>query len=436
MKNAAYLVDGEEFSLDELRRMADGFRSAPGDAPPGLLCGGKEPLLLARLLRCWEARIPFLVRPPDEPPARTAAFAAQLGFVHPGDAYLAGTSGSTGEPKCVAVTRENLRHFADWLMKRPLMGEGGTVFCPAPLSFDLSAAPLVLLQHGWRYATVSAGLTGDLPALFRVLRRSEPSLLVATPTFADLCLCDPDFHAALLPALRGAWFCGERLRPSTVRRLWARFPGLRIFNAYGPTEACCAVCQTEITPEMDGWELLPAGDVRDAAAEIALRPPDGGSACPGVSPGGGGSAGTSGGEAGRGIVVLRGESVARGYLAADGALRAFGGVFDTGDVAFIRDGRLYPEGRADRQVKLGGVRTEPGELERALLLLPGVTAARAEPVVRGGRALWLRAEVCGAVSREDVLAGLRALLPERLLPRELVIYDRPPVSANGKWRLG
>ena len=76
------------------------------------------------------------------------------------------------------------------------------------------------------------------------------------------------------------------------------------------------------------------------------------------------------------------------------------------------------------------------ELERALLSLPGVTAARAEPVVRGRRALWLRAEVCGAVSREDVLAGLRTLLPERLLPRELVIYDRPPVSANGKWRLG
>ena len=79
-----------------------------------------------------------------------------------------------------------------------------------------------------------------------------------TPSFVDCCLLDERFAAKALPCLQTIFFCGEPLRGSTVRRLWRRFPGLRIINAYGPTEATCAVTAVEITrswPKRRGFPL-------------------------------------------------------------------------------------------------------------------------------------------------------------------------------------
>ena len=61
--------------------------------------------------------------------------------------------------------------------------------------------------------------------------------VTSTPSFDEQCLADESFNADLLPNMQRMLLAGEVLRPETVRLAQRRFPGLRVFNGYGPTES-------------------------------------------------------------------------------------------------------------------------------------------------------------------------------------------------------
>lgn len=108
-------------------------------------------------------------------------------------------------------------------------------------------------------AAASRAQQSDFGRLFGLLKESSPSLIVCTPTFMQLCLCDKSFCRALLPRLQTILFCGEALPKKVVQKLFDRFEGIRLLNLYGPTEATVAVTGAEITPPMLEWESLPIG---------------------------------------------------------------------------------------------------------------------------------------------------------------------------------
>jgi acyl carrier protein len=133
--------------------------------------------------------------------------------------------------------------------------------------------------------------------------------------------------------------------------------------------------------------------------------------------------------------------LARGYLRRPGLTAerfvpdAFSGVagarlYRTGDRArWTESGSIEFLGRADQQVKVRGFRVELGEVEAALLRLPGVRAAAAD--VRGG------AIAAYVVASGDVDAGaadqaLRRALPEHTVPSAILRIDALPLTANGK----
>jgi non-ribosomal peptide synthetase component F/thioesterase domain-containing protein len=112
-------------------------------------------------------------------------------------------------------------------------------------------------------------------------------------------------------------------------------------------------------------------------------------------------------------------------------------LYRTGDLGRWRpDGRIEFLGRADFQVKVQGYRVEPGEIEQALLALPGVLAAAVIAQGRqAGKQLLAFAVVDGGdggPSAEALLAGLRQRLPAYMVPSRLVRLDRLPLTANGK----
>ena len=164
-------------------------------------------------------------------------------------------------------------------------------------SFDLSVADVYYsLAVGAELAPLTQQEQRDFPILFARLADSGAELAVLTPSFAELCLCDRRFCTALLPRLRVIFFCGEPLKPRTAARLFERFPGVRVLNAYGPTEATCAVCCAEITPGMTGWPRLPVGRTDEAAVRLLVM--EGNRTLP---------------EGAEGELVLCGASVAAGY---------------------------------------------------------------------------------------------------------------------------
>lgn len=322
------------------------------------------------------------------------------------------TSGTSGKPKGVAVLRENIEHFTTWFISQPVFHKAPprVILGQAGFFFDLSDAHFFpALFWGARVVVPHTGK--DFASLFEIFRQSGAELAVWTPSYAALCMCDPSFNQTLLPGLRCIWFCGEPLTASVAQKLYRRFPHTHIINAYGPTEATCAVCSAEITPLMAAsGQPLPVGAVQKSAAFFTFTP--------------------------NGELCLSGSSVAGGYL--NGGSRAFSlenGIrrYATGDFAHIKNGLLYLDGRQDSQFKYLGYRIEAQEIEQALCTLSGVDMAAVLPL-RGadGQVQKICALIAGDKTPKELRIHLSTLLPDYMIPSVFKTVSCLPLTANGK----
>lgn len=347
-------------------------------------------------------------------------------------AYVIYTSGTTGLPKGVRISYGALLDFTQWALTLCQSGKETAskhFLGHAPYSFDLSVMGLYpALYSGSQYEAIPrAGEMAPLE-LQLALTQSGADILVSTPSFIRLCLADTGFSQQSLPSLEKFLFCGETLSPATAYELMQRFPHAGIINTYGPTESTVAVTQVEITSMMaEKAEPLPLGVPKPGCLiwiqdEHGERLPEG-----------------SVGE-----IVLGGSTIAQGYLGAEpqedkrffyasseeGSVRAY----KTGDIGRISGGLLYFHGRADRQVKLRGYRIELSALESALCSLPEVGGAYADIVPDTDiLAAWVVPEANAARPRgQTLLEALKDLLPGYTLPRQIIVLDRFPLTANGK----
>ena len=245
---------------------------------PVVLCGEKEPYMLTGILACLLSRRAYVPLDRTQPkqraekiirasgaslvlgegglsPEELERYAACAAKEQTGDtAYILFTSGTTGEPKGVPISRGNLLHFTDWIRRlEPLASfRRCHVLNQAGFGFDLSTADLYYALTGGH--TLTALTDRDPAAVTALMRAHEIHTAMITPTFGRMCLLDPLFCAEQIPSLRCLYFCGEMLTPGLVKKLWERFPALEILNAYGPTEATSAVSAARILREMTDWD--------------------------------------------------------------------------------------------------------------------------------------------------------------------------------------
>ncbi|MFC9734121.1 amino acid adenylation domain-containing protein [Streptomyces roseolus] len=352
------------------------------------------------------------------------------GLVRPvtGDnaAYTIYTSGSTGRPKAVVVTRDALDAFVERALDTYGDALGGGVLLHSPVAFDLTVVSL--------YGPLAAGgcvRVGDLDESgIAQWERERPAFVKATPS-----------HLALLEEFGGSTapgtvvLAGEQLIGARLDRWRARHGATTVFNSYGPTETTVNCLEHRIAPGADAPPGpvpvgRPVAGVRVLLLDDRLRP-----VAPGVT----------------GELYVCGPGVARGYRARPAATaerfvacpqgRPGERMYRTGDLMrWTADGELVYEGRADAQVKVRGFRVEPGEVEAALLDLPGVREA-VVALVEGpegapGRApapARLVGYVVGATDGPAaLLERLRGRLPDHMVPAALVDLDALPLTPNGK----
>lgn len=431
-------------------------------AGPVLVWGHKEPAVPLSFLACLLAGRPYVPCDVSCPPARAQSICRESGaslvlacaplppfgdtpVITPpapavlcapgplpaweppssGDAYILFTSGSSGQPKGVRVTLANLEHFTAWFLSLPAMAEtaGGVCVNQALYSFDLSVADLypTWVAGGTLFALDTA-CQQDLTALYSALAESGGTRCTCTPSFIRLCLRDPRFCPQLMPRLRAVFFCGDVLPPRAAAALHQRFPGARLVNAYGPTEATCAVCAVELAFPLPPGPC-PVGRAAGAAVRLCILD-EAGRPLPAGRPG---------------EICLVGPSVAAGYLGgAPGGFCTLQGsaAYRTGDQGFLKDGLLWFSGRRDRQVKYKGYRVEPAELEAALLALSGVRHAAVLALPGPGASVaglaafveWAGRPLAPAALREQ----LARTLPAYLLPRRCVSLAAMPFTPAGK----
>ena len=346
--------------------------------------------------------------------------------------YILFTSGSTGEPKGVVITRANLEHFVAWMLAEQRFAAPGETFLnQAPFSFDLSVMDLFAsLVTGGTLFSITKDHVANLKALYAAFHASALTTWVSTPSFAQMCLIERTFAQPMLPHLRRFLFCGETLAPETASQLLDRFPEAEVWNTYGPTEATVATTSVRITREvLAKWSPLPVGAAMPGTRVVIL-----------------GENGERVSDGERGEIVIAGPNVSPGYLGRDDlTAKAFfdlDGVraYRTGDWGRERAGQIFFEGRRDSQVKVNGYRIELGDLEANLRALPEIADAVVLPVEKHGRIDALAAVVVLAVEKTGsdfaFTAQLKTRLGERLpaymIPRKFLYVDAFPMTANGK----
>ncbi|MGW0802040.1 AMP-binding protein [Nonomuraea sp. NPDC002799] len=360
--HARIVVAGEPTGLtgDELIHRIARAADALGRLRPGpLFCGMRNNLAsVLRYLAAWQAGRPIALLDPDLSAGALADLsgrfrpAALLGFTHAADgspparhevlaphpdlAILLATSGSTGNPKLVRLSRQAVQANAAAIAGALSIGPGDIAPTSLPLHYSYGLS--VLNSHLAAGATVVLTEAGLLERSFWAhLDEHRCTSLAAVPYQYEM-LRRLRFDRAEHPALTTLTQAGGRLDPELVTEFAGQAD--RFFVMYGQTEATARIA------------VLPPDRLADKPGSVGPAVP-------------GGRLTVEDGE-----VVYHGPNVMMGYAetAADLALGdQLGGVLHTGDLGRLDDdGFLYLTGRMKRIAKIFGVRVNLDDVEGLL----------------------------------------------------------------------
>lgn len=340
-------------------------------------------------------------------------------------AYVMFTSGSSGRPKGVMVTRRNLAYSN--LARRQWYGEPPARFLlTSSLSFDSSVVGLYWpLLAGGTLILAEEGRQGDPRAIAESIERHQVTHLCILPSLWTLVLEEP--AAQGLTSLETVIVAGETCPATLPARHHARLPGVELVNEYGPTETTVWCSAHRCVPSSDEGDRVPIGrPIPGTSIRILDNRLDE------VETGAIGEICVAGSGVARGYVDRPGLTAER-FLPDPSGEPAGGRIYRTGDRGRRRDdGSIEFLGRADSQVKIRGHRVELEEIEAALVSLPGVReAAVCQREIGSG--VVLTAFVTGAVEEgRDLRRKLESRLPRFMLPATIAPLDELPRTPSGK----
>ena len=354
-------------------------------------------------------------------------------------AYIMYTSGSTGEPKGVAIPQVGvvrLLFAVDYLN----LGPTTTTLQAAPLAFDASTLEIWgALLHGGTCLIHSESIP-TAAGLETAIQKGQVQVMWLTAALFNMIVEEkPRALAGVSQLLVG----GEALSPTHVAAFLEAVPEVQLSNGYGPTESTTFATNFAIDIGATSGSIpigRPIGNTTVYILDPHMHPLP-----PNLA----------------GELFIGGLGLARGYINRPGLTAASfvpnphagngSRLYRSGDLArFSPDGSVSFMGRIDAQVKIRGFRIEPGEIENVLAHFPAVleTAVLVREDIPGSRSLAayvtldpLQAGESEAISEPcppnaTLLAELRSFLveqlPEYMLPSSFTVLVTMPITANGK----
>jgi amino acid adenylation domain-containing protein len=343
---------------------------------------------------------------------------------HP--AYVAFTSGTTGQPKGVTIPVRAVATFIAACRELFEVGPSDRTAGQAEITFDLSVFDMFFTWD--RGAALYVLPSAQTMAPLSYLRQHGITVIFTVPSVINILVRLRALRPGVLPGLRVSIFAGEPL-PVTLAEAWrAAAPASVLENFYGPTEATVSCSHQRFegggrTPSARGFVGIGKAF---AGTKLALFDERGAPAPEGAP----------------GELAIGGEQLALGYhgdpertahrfVSRDGERW-----YLTGDRASADGNGFFYLGRLDNQVKVLGYRVELEDVEVHLRAVSGVDAVA---VVgwprRDGAVDGLAAFVAGAESplTEDALRqALRARLPPYMVPAQIEFVETIPLDPNGK----
>ncbi len=337
--------------------------------------------------------------------------------------FVIHTSGSSGAPKGVEVSEGQVLHRLLWDWDARPWAAGDVACQHASVGFvDAIAEWLSPLLCGVAVEVIPDELRTRPREMIARLAAARVSRIHLVPSLLALLLDAGPTLADALPALRLWTASGEPLAGTTVARFRRAAPHAALWNVYGATEALGATgfCVDEAYTVVPIGRPLPGTRIYlfdEHLSAVADGAP--------------------------GDLYVAGNGLARGYR-GDGALTRerfidnplFPGAGDrlyrTGDRARMRaDGLIECLGRADRQVKVNGVRVELGEIEAAIA---SHGAVREVAVVHADGRIVAHVVANGAHALDSAALRdhARQRLPAGALPHAYALVDALPRNLHGK----
>lgn len=395
---------------------------------------------LVRQLDCVEARFalidaalrdrfPFDLVPtlervlvgPDsiDPITRTPSRPAGAAPDAEGLAAIMFTSGSTGDPRGVMVTHENLLANTGAIISSIGLDDRDRTLLVLPWYYCFGAS--VIQTHLFAGGAVAIGTRLSYPeVVLDQVEASRATGLYGVPSTFQILLRRGSLATRRLPSLRYVAQAGGRLPEPFLRELLAIDPPLDVHVMYGQTEATARLAC--LPPALLGDKLGSIGRAIPGTTLHVLR-----------------EDGTPAAQGEVGEIVAEGPGVTRGYFRDPEATARYfrGGRLHTGDLAVAdADGCLYIRGRERDLIKAGGIRVSPAEIEEVLAALPDVLecAVAATPDDLFGEAIvsYVVARPGSDLTPAAILAHCRAHLPIAKVPRHVHLRESLPRTASGK----
>jgi D-alanine--poly(phosphoribitol) ligase subunit 1 len=357
----------------------------------------------------------------------------QMKYAIDGDtiAYIMFTSGSTGVPKGVAVTHQNLIHFINWGINRFNIRNGSRLTNLNPMFFDNSVFDFyVSLFSGATLVPINKLLLNNPYELIEYISImkctvwfSVPSLLIYLTTIKVISL-------EKLSHIKFFIFGGEGYPKIELIKLYNIFSeNSTLINVYGPTECTCICSAYEINNndfiDLNGfpplgrlnenfdYKILNNDNLDDSFGELCLIGPN-------IASG----------------YFNDTELTYKSFMHLTESNRFMKKMYKTGDIVKIEKDILYFIGRKDNQIKHMGYRIELEEIENNILLVTNVRQAKVIYHKTNNTFGKIIAFISLVAQIDDASITidneLKNLLPSFMLPHKIIVLDDLPINQNGK----
>jgi acyl-CoA synthetase (AMP-forming)/AMP-acid ligase II len=453
---AIALHDHDGIAFADTRRMyfalCDHLTTFPPSQPVGLLLD-RHPRYVLAICAALETGTPFVPLNLDWPSSRVESVIALTGCKVLDDstidvisrredsaprdppspkperiAYIICTSGTSGIPKAVVISRDAFASFVRWVESYfSTITADDRILLSAEFTFDMSMLNLALLLAG-RGQHYLSNVKGDAFALAAQIERDQITTLVTVPNTMSSLLMNAVLRRRKIGCIQHLLLGGSRFAYGAYEAIQRHLPKARCYNLYGPTE-CTVYCHAK-TLSGD-----PAHDVLDY--NISVGQPIRGATCLVIDPAGGVvTAPRTPGELWiGGVQVLdeyRGspEATASAVVTRDGER-----YYRTGDLGFFDDrGDYYVTGRLDETLKRRGYRVNLLNIDSYVQRLAPVrecmTIAVPHPVYEHKLVTYVVAHT--AVAEDELLPLMREVLVDYELPDEIRFVTELPRGATGK----
>ncbi|QDX92246.1 amino acid adenylation domain-containing protein [Brevibacillus laterosporus] len=342
--------------------------------------------------------------------------------------YIIYTSGSSGKPKGAMVEHQGMVNHLYAKINDLNLSAASIIAQNASHCFDISVWQFfAALMCGGTTIIYSNETVMNPEELVNRVIQDKVTILEVVPSFLHAMLNHLAESEKAFTDLEFLLVTGEELKPKLVKRWFDMYQGIKLVNAYGPTEASDDITHY-VMSEFPHIGKIPIGKtVQNLAIYIV---DDYLKLCPmGV----------------KGEIVVSGIGVGRGYINdEEKTKKAFTinpysreeneRLYKTGDLGkWLPDGTIEYLGRLDYQVKIRGHRIELGEIESIInqqdAVKEAVVLVHGDDIERQYLCAYM---VVQDVDIQVIKNSLKDKLPEYMMPASYVLLEKMPLTSNGK----